>query len=319
MEEKIPLLPIEIGRQLVLEELFDLTLYKRLRIWASGDAQKTLDELIVVETGHLAFWRNMFSLPDEKLGFWLTAKLNLMLLLARIFGVGGLQLLIEAIEVHGIQNYLALWETHQNDAFGRAIEPILKDEMGHEEVIISAGAPAINPNRIRDLFLGFNDGLVEVLGASSGFFAAFGTTSAVLVAGMSVAVAGSLSMAAGAYAAVGSASEIERTEEKRRHFLGTAGPAPRLENPFASAVVVGVSYFIGALVPLAPVLFGAKNMLISVIVSVLIAIVISYAVAFFSGMNALKRIGINLIALALAVGVTYTIGIFTKSIWGVNL
>ncbi len=71
--------------------------------------------------------------------------------------------------------------------------------------------------------------------------------------------------------------------------------------------------------PLAPVFFGAKDIVLSIAISVTVAIVISYAVAFFSGMNALRRIGINLAALALAVGVTYLIGILTKSIWGVNL
>lgn len=319
MEKGMPHVPLEVGRSLVLDELFDLTLYQRLRAQVSGEAAETMDALIAVETGHLAFWRQMFSLPDEELGLWRRIKLGLMVFLARVFGVGGIQLLIEAIEVYGIQKYLSLWEQHKGDAFGKAIEPILKDELEHEEVIVSSGAPAINPERIRDLFLGFNDGLVEVLGASAGFFAAFGTASAVLVAGASVAVAGALSMAAGAYAAVGSAAEIEVTEEKRRQFLNAAGKPPRVEKPFASAIVVGVSYFIGALVPLAPVFFGAKDILLSVAVSVVVAIAISYVVAFFSGMNAARRIGINLAALALAVGVTYAIGILTKSIWGVNL
>ena len=319
MEPGMPEIEPGIGRGLVLDELFDLTLYQRLRTQVSGEEARTIGELVAVELGHLAFWRKMFSLPDEKLGFWRKVKLNSMLFLARVFGVGGVQLLIEAIEVHGIQKYLSLWEAHKDDAFGHAIEPILKDEMGHEEFIVSSGAPAINPERIRDLFMGFNDGLVEVLGAAAGFFAAFGTASAVLIAGASVAVAGALSMAAGAYAAVGSAAEIEVTEDKRRRFLGTAGPEPRLENPLRSAVVVGVSYFIGALVPLAPVFFGAKDMLVSIVVSVVISIAISYVVAFFSGMKAGRRIGINLAALALAVGVTYAIGILTKSLWGVNL
>ena len=32
----------------------------------------------------------------------------------------------------------------------------------------------INPERVRNIFLGLNDGLVEILGAVTGFFGAFG-------------------------------------------------------------------------------------------------------------------------------------------------
>jgi VIT1/CCC1 family predicted Fe2+/Mn2+ transporter len=47
-----------------------------------------------------------------------------------------------------------------------------------------------------------NDGLVEILGAVSGFFGAFGDAVTVLIAALTIAVAGSLSMAAGAYGAI---------------------------------------------------------------------------------------------------------------------
>lgn len=45
----------------------------------------------------------------------------------------------------------------------------------------------ISPERVRDVFLGLNDRLVEILGAVSGFFAAFGNAATVLVAGLTVA------------------------------------------------------------------------------------------------------------------------------------
>ena len=51
----------------------------------------------------------------------------------------------------------------------------------------------INPDKVRNLFLGLNDGLVEILGAVSGFFAAFRSSTAVLAAGFTVAVAGARS------------------------------------------------------------------------------------------------------------------------------
>ncbi len=46
-----------LARTLILDELFDLSLYKALRDLTKPDTQQVLDELIVVETGHLAFWQ----------------------------------------------------------------------------------------------------------------------------------------------------------------------------------------------------------------------------------------------------------------------
>ena len=70
----------------------------------------------------------------------------------------------------------------------------------------------INPEKIRNIFLGLNDGLVEILGAVSGFFGAFGSTTMVLIAASTSAVAGALSMAAGEYVSVHSQSDTERAD-----------------------------------------------------------------------------------------------------------
>ena len=47
-----------LARTLVLDELFDLSLYKALRNVTDPDVHPTLDELVAVEIGHLAFWKN---------------------------------------------------------------------------------------------------------------------------------------------------------------------------------------------------------------------------------------------------------------------
>ena len=43
-----------LARDLILDELFDLSLYKALRAVTQPDVHDTLDELIKVETAHLA-------------------------------------------------------------------------------------------------------------------------------------------------------------------------------------------------------------------------------------------------------------------------
>jgi len=50
-----------LGRQLVLDEVFDLSLYRALRGVASGRLRDVLDELIQVETRHVAFWQEFFG------------------------------------------------------------------------------------------------------------------------------------------------------------------------------------------------------------------------------------------------------------------
>ena len=79
-------------------------------------------------------------------------------------------------------------------------------------------------------FLGLNDGLVEILGAVSGFFGAFGEATMVLIAASTTAVAGALSMAAGAFLALNSEKEVKTTEIAKKIFLGEASDVVRWKN-----------------------------------------------------------------------------------------
>ena len=47
----------DLAQGLILDELFDLSLYKSLREITSGPLHKTLEELIPIETRHYAFWQ----------------------------------------------------------------------------------------------------------------------------------------------------------------------------------------------------------------------------------------------------------------------
>ena len=86
-----------------------------------------------------------------------------------------------------------------------------------------------------------------------------------------------------------------------------------------NAVLVGVFYLVGAMIPILPVLIGAKSVFISVIVSGAIIVFVSFFVAFISGMNIKRRIITNVVIIAMAVVVTYTIGIVVREIWGIRI
>ena len=151
-----------------------------------------LDELIRVETRHVAFWQEFFGLRGlDELDLGRRLKLFALTAVCRLFGAGAIHVVLEAIEVHGVRKYLRVWSRYAKDPLGAALREILDDEFKHEDMVVTADAERrISPEKVRNVFLGLNDGLVEILGAVSGFFAAFGNPMAVLAAGLTVAVAG---------------------------------------------------------------------------------------------------------------------------------
>jgi predicted membrane protein (TIGR00267 family) len=228
-------------------------------------------------------------------------------------------LVLEAIEVYGVRKYLTLWKSCQDQPLGEALRGILMDEFKHEDVLVTKLTERkINAEKIRNIFLGLNDGLVEILGAVSGFFGAFGNPLTVLVAASTTAVAGALSMGAGAFLALNSEREIKSTEALKQQFLREdSGTAEMEERPLTSAVMVGISYIIGAMVPVLPVSFGAADVKVSVLMAGVVIIVVSTILAFLSGMNVKRRIALNLVIIAVAVSVSYGIGLIAKHVWGI--
>ena len=313
--------PDPLARQLVLDEIFDLSLYRALRGVAQGPLRGILDQLIQTETRHVAFWQEFFGLKDlVALGPGRRLKLALLTAVCRVLGSGAIHVVLEAIEVHGVRKYLRVWERYRDGALGGAVREVLEDEFKHEDMLVTGeGERQINPEKVRNVFLGLNDGLVEILGAVSGFFAAFGSNVAVLAAGFTVAVAGALSMAAGAYIGASSEAEVQTMEDARRRFLGEAVAGVERESPLASAFVVGAGYFAGALVPVLPVLFGARSMVPTVLTAGTMIVAVSAVVAFISGMQVRRRIAQNALVTGIAVAVTYSIGLLAKRVWGVAL
>jgi VIT1/CCC1 family predicted Fe2+/Mn2+ transporter len=193
------------------------------------------------------------------------------------------------------------------------------DEFKHEDMLVTQlTARRINAEKIRNIFLGLNDGLVEILGAVSGFFGAFGSAVTVLIAASTTAVAGALSMGAGVFLALNSEREMKATELDKKRFLGSdRGEEEMTETPLSSAVVVGGAYLAGALVPVLPVLLGANDAVFSVAMAGLMVVLVSTILSFLSGMDVRRRIVLNVVIITLAVSVSYGIGLLAKSLWGI--
>ena len=309
-----------LARALVLDELFDLALYQALRdVAPAGPLRSVLDRMIPIEQRHVKFWQDFFDLRLTSLGLLRRLKLAGFVGVCRLFGAPAIHLVLEGIEVYGVRKYLAIWDT----AVGTPLEPglrgILRDEFEHEDaVVMGDDERRINPERVRNIFLGLNDGLVEIVGAVSGFFGAFGDPETVLIAGATTAAAGALSMAAGAFVATSSEAEVRGTELARRRFLGEAIAArDESESPLLSAALVGASYLAGALVPMLPIAVGAHSALPSVIGAGAVIVAVSTILAFLSGMKIRRRVLMNLGILAAAAAITFGIGIATKLVFGI--
>src|SRR3990167_1189849 len=125
-----------LARLLILDELFDLSLYKVLRdISADADARSTLDELVLIETRHLAFWQKFFDMKLERLNLARRLKLWSFTWLCRLFGSTAIHLVLEAIEIYGVKKYLSLWNAYKDQPLGEALKGILRDEFQHEDAL----------------------------------------------------------------------------------------------------------------------------------------------------------------------------------------
>jgi|SRR5215468_1305833 len=310
-----------LGRRLVLDEIFDLSLYRALHGLAPSDLRRTLEALIPVEARHVGFWQEFFGLEHvTRLDVGRRLRLALIVAACRVFGASAIHIVLEAIEVHGVKKYLEVWTRYGDGPLGGAVREVLEDEFKHEDALVTGDAePRVSPEKVRNVFLGLNDGLVEILGAMSGFFAAFTSTAAVVAAGLTVGVAGALSMAAGAYIGAGSEAELRDTEDARRRFLGEPVSRDPSESAVASAVVVGIGYLIGAIVPVLPVVFGARTVWPTVVTGGTMIVAVSAIVAFISGMNMRRRIARNVAITGLAVIITYALGLLTKRLLGVEI
>src|SRR5215208_5503483 len=135
-----------LGRTLILDELFDLSLYRALRNIAQGDLRRMLDELIPTETRHFAFWQDFFDARVTRLDPGRRLKLALLVLLCRVFGAPVIHLVLEAIEVHGVRKYLDVWQRYRDTPLGAALRDVLEDEFKHEDATVAGDTERrINP------------------------------------------------------------------------------------------------------------------------------------------------------------------------------
>jgi VIT1/CCC1 family predicted Fe2+/Mn2+ transporter/rubrerythrin len=82
---------------------------------------------------------------------------------------------------------------------------------------------------VRDVVFGANDGLVSILALVAGVFSATTESQAVLIAGIAGAIAGTVSMGAGAYVSSKSEQEVTQKEQERKGIQKKQSPEEEKE------------------------------------------------------------------------------------------
>lgn len=82
---------------------------------------------------------------------------------------------------------------------------------------------------VRDLIFGANDGLVSILALVAGVYGALMESHTIFIAGVAGAVAGAISMGAGAYLSSKSEKEVTEKERDRRGFKNRLNPENEME------------------------------------------------------------------------------------------
>src|SRR2546430_10683643 len=92
-----------LGRRLVLDEIFDLSLYRALREIAPASMQSIFDALIPIETRHVAFWQEFFGLKDvTTLDGERRLNLAIIIAVSRLYGLPPIHILLQPTDVHAV-------------------------------------------------------------------------------------------------------------------------------------------------------------------------------------------------------------------------
>ncbi len=210
---------VELAKKFYRNEIKDSMIYEYLgRIEKREELKNKLLGLSKIERKHANFWkkflgRRKIETKDIKLGTFTKLSLRIMkVFLGSVYLVS----LFEATESSTVSTYYDFYKTQvMDEEERRELGNIILDELEHER-IFEKEKRILHAENIRDLVLGMNDGLVELLGAVTGLSAVYVNNPVIVgLSGLIVGVAGSLSMGIGTYVSVRSQRQVNEGARKR--------------------------------------------------------------------------------------------------------
>ncbi|WP_461866587.1 VIT1/CCC1 transporter family protein [Thermococcus sp.] len=221
---------IKLAQEFYKDEYADSVLYAHLA--KSEDDEEIKEEFLRlsnIESKHAKFWHDFIKRHEGEAPKPSVKRLTIfsVKLLRKILGPGSLASLLEMGENSAIQKYFKYLTTYANrfsEDEMKEIKEVILDELEHERFFYES-KQRFHTENIRDLVLGMNDGLVEILGAVTGLSAVYPNNPQLVgISGLIVGVAGALSMAIGTFISVRSQRQVNEAIKDRMEVLFRVSP-----------------------------------------------------------------------------------------------
>jgi len=225
---------VKLARRFYLDEWADAELYGRLAEWERDEKIRAeFKRLAELERWHAEFWKSFLEKRKEKPPGPRVNRLTVwgVRLLRKFLGPGSVASLLEMNERGAIEKYflfLKEFSREMSDEERETLKRVILDEIEHEKFFRFERSHHVE--HIRDLVLGMNDGLVEILGAVTGLSAVYpGNPKLVGISGLIVGVAGALSMAIGTFVSVRSQRQVKESIRSMTEVLFEVSPEKTVE------------------------------------------------------------------------------------------
>lgn len=214
---------IDNAKKFYINELNDFIIYQELANLIKDEKLKeNILKIAQTEKQHMEFWKSIlesrgFTVLQEKID---KKKLVLLKLLSKFFNPIILISILETGENSAAKSYYKFYKSKDlTDEEREYVKKIIIDELEHETFFYQEGEK-LGLSNIRDLVLGMNDGLVEILGTVSGLTGVYANNPKIIgISGLVVGIAGALSMGIGAYISVKSQRQVNEAINERNKIL----------------------------------------------------------------------------------------------------
>ncbi|WP_456369098.1 VIT1/CCC1 transporter family protein [Geoglobus sp.] len=312
------------------EEFKDSLLYRTL---ADGERDEDLRREFIrihtIEARHADFWRRFLESRGVRPERVRVGRLSLwMVRLLRRISPALTSSLLEFNEMSAIIKYYDFFRAYElSDGEREELREIIVDEIEHEK-FFSGKKRLFGAENVRDMVLGINDGLVEILGVVTGLSAVYvSRPDLVGMSGLVVGVAGALSMASGSFISVRSQRQVNETRVRLKAILrelrGESIEVEEIrESELKSAIYTGTAYLCGVALPVIPYFIAettAEALPLSLLLSAALLAIVGSLISLLSGIPLKKKAAEMLVAGMGTAFLSYLFGTLVASLFHVPL
>ncbi len=316
-------------QQYYAKELMDYIIYSRISEKIKDKKRKMrILKLAEMEKKHAEFWkkvaeRRKIRVKDK------TSKLKIwFFMILSSISLTWTAKILELLENKAIKDYYSIYENKELDKEELdSLKKIIEDELFHEIEMIDIEKKESNfIDHIRDVFLGMNDGLVEILSALAGLVSLYPNDPLLIgITGTIVGLSGTLSMAIGTYISVKNQKDVKEKGNFEYHVAKQLNIRTNLkyeeitENPLKAGYLTGIFYIIGTALVVYPFFLGIAPkiaILISALTAVITWIIAGFIIAISSGISIKGKILEMLLTGLGAAVVTYSFGYIINYLTG---